>query len=255
MYYNYYVYIGGIGLDQKCHAIVLRHADYGEYDRMVTLLTPEGLISASMKGCRRPSAKLRHASELFCFGEYILVRNGDRAIVKGCTMHDMFYPLREDLFKLTYASYMLSLTEVNAREDSPSELFFLLIHALRAMSYGAAPSASVLAFFLIKLTNICGYMPIIEQCALCGNGGQRFFSIANDGLVCRSCASTEAIELSTEAVESVKSVAQCGIEDAGRYIIQENDAPMLIEAFVGYISKKNERSQKSSRMVLELCKL
>ena len=243
-------------MDYKCNAIVLRHADYGEYDRMVTLLTPdEGLISAAMKGCRRPSAKLRHASELFCFGEYVLARSGDRAIVKGCTMYDMFYPLREDLFKLTYSSYMLNLAEANAREDSPSELFFLLVHSLKAMAYGGMSSSALLAFYIIKLVNICGYMPVIDKCAVCGGNGQRFFSTAHNGLLCRQCASSGAKELSAGAIEAIKSAIASDAETAENFSVSEEDASVLIEVFVEYISRKNERVQKSSRMVLDLCKL
>ena len=243
-------------MDHKCHAIVLRHADYGEYDRMVTLLTPnEGLISAAMKGCRRPSAKLRHASELFCFGEYVLARNGDRAVVKGCTMYDMFYPLREDIFKLTYSSYMLSLAEANAREDSPSELFFLLVHTLKAMAYCNMPSSVLLAFYLIKLVNICGYMPVIDKCVLCGKAGQRFFSIVHNGLLCRRCASSEAKELSGGAVEAIRSAIASEPEEAEHFVISGEDAAVLIEVLVEYISRKNERIQKSSQMVLDLCTL
>ena len=36
-------------------AIVLRHADYRDYDRMLTLFSPEyGRIDAIARGCRRP---------------------------------------------------------------------------------------------------------------------------------------------------------------------------------------------------------
>lgn len=241
-------------MEQKCHAIVLRHADYGEYDRMVTLLTPdEGIISASMKGCKRPAAKLRHASELFCFGEYVLMRNGDRAIVKGCTMHDMFYPLREDLFKLTYASYMLSLAEINARSENPSEIFLLLLHTLKAMAYGDKPVSSLMAYYLIRSVNICGYTPVFDVCASCGGEGPRCFSIARNGLVCRRCASTEATLLSDEAINALKKAPT--LTEPEELELSKDDAAMLIEVLINYISRKNERTQKSAKMVLDLCRL
>ena len=39
--------------------LVLRHADYADYDRMVTLFSPEyGRIDAVARGCRRPKSPL-----------------------------------------------------------------------------------------------------------------------------------------------------------------------------------------------------
>ena len=47
-------------------ALVLRRADYGDYDRMVTLLTPaHGRLDAVARGCRRPKSPLTNAAEPF----------------------------------------------------------------------------------------------------------------------------------------------------------------------------------------------
>ena len=54
-------------------AIVLRHADYREHDRMLTLLSPAyGRIEALCRGCKRPQSPLLSASEWFALGEYVL---------------------------------------------------------------------------------------------------------------------------------------------------------------------------------------
>ena len=54
-------------------ALVIRRADYSDYDRMVTLFTPEyGRIDAIARGCRRPKSPLVNAVEPFTSGEYQL---------------------------------------------------------------------------------------------------------------------------------------------------------------------------------------
>ena len=45
--------------------IVLRHADYRENDRMLTLLTPRGRVDALSRGCTRPKSPLLRCSEVF----------------------------------------------------------------------------------------------------------------------------------------------------------------------------------------------
>ena len=60
-------------------ALVLRRADYADYDRMVTLLTPEhGRLDAVARGCRRPRSPLVNAVEPFISGEFQLFRKGER---------------------------------------------------------------------------------------------------------------------------------------------------------------------------------
>ena len=53
--------------------IVLRHADYREHDRMLTLLSPTlGRVEALCRGCKRLGSPLLPASELFALGDFEL---------------------------------------------------------------------------------------------------------------------------------------------------------------------------------------
>ena len=54
-------------------ALVLRRADYSDYDRMVTLFSPEmGRVDAIARGCRRPKSPLVNAVEPFTSVEFQL---------------------------------------------------------------------------------------------------------------------------------------------------------------------------------------
>ena len=51
-------------------ALVIRTANYGENDRMITLLSAgRGKFGAAMKGVRKAGAKLNFAAQPFCFAE------------------------------------------------------------------------------------------------------------------------------------------------------------------------------------------
>lgn len=51
--------------DLHTRAIVLRRTNYGETDRILNLLTPEGKKSVLAKGVRREKSKLAGGIELF----------------------------------------------------------------------------------------------------------------------------------------------------------------------------------------------
>ena len=79
-------------MEIKVDAIVIRTADYGESDRMLTLFTLQrGKLSAAAKGVRKAGAKLRFAAQPFCFAEYVLAQRGERNTVISAAETDSFY--------------------------------------------------------------------------------------------------------------------------------------------------------------------
>ena len=102
-------------------AIVLRHADYREHDRMLTLLPPSmGRVEAVCRGCKRPQSPLLAASEWFALGEYVLYAGKGRMNVSSCNVTESFYPLRTDYDRLKYATYILSVAEAAAQPPQGS---------------------------------------------------------------------------------------------------------------------------------------
>ena len=87
------------------NAVMLKAIDYGENDKILTLLTAEnGKITAGIKGVKKASAKLRFAAQPFCFAEYVLSQKGDRFTVINAAECESFYDLRTDIGKFYSAS-------------------------------------------------------------------------------------------------------------------------------------------------------
>ena len=60
-------------MEVKVNALVIKAVDYKDNDRILTLYSLEkGKITAGIKGVKKAGAKLKFASEPFCFAEYIL---------------------------------------------------------------------------------------------------------------------------------------------------------------------------------------
>ena len=118
-------------------AIVLRHADYRDNDRMITLLSPSrGRIDALIRSCRKPKSHNLNAGELFALGDYMLVEKGGRNTVTSVRLIETFYPLRNDYTRLTVGVYLLNLADAAAEpEQEQRELFMLLIHTLSRLTF------------------------------------------------------------------------------------------------------------------------
>ena len=133
--------------------IVLRHANYRDHDRMLTILTPHyGRMDVLSRGCRRPKSPLMPASELFVHGEFVCFQQNDHGTLSSCQITDSFYPLRLDPYRLTCASYMAALCAASAQPGEESaQLYALLLKGLYYLSYEpeADPLELTTAFLLL----------------------------------------------------------------------------------------------------------
>ena len=56
---------------------MLSNCDYKEKDKLVEIFSVElGKITAILKGCKAPTAKLKFAFQPFCFAEFSVIRAG-----------------------------------------------------------------------------------------------------------------------------------------------------------------------------------
>lgn len=174
-------------------AIVLRHVNYREHDRMLTLFSPtRGRIEAISRGCRRARSPLLSASELFALGEYELYAKGGHHTVVSAALTETFYPLRRDLDRLTCGMYLLELTEAAILPGVASqELFMLLLHTLSRLTYSEQAWRPLLTGYLLHYAACEGYRPELEHCVRCGRSitdvRPLYFDLEGGGVCCPLC--------------------------------------------------------------------
>ena len=166
-------------------AIVIRRADYGDFDRMVTLFSPDmGRIDAIARGCRRPKSPLVNAVEPFTSGEFQLFTHRERFTLEQCQISDSYYELRSDYERLR---------DISILPDTPMpELFIVALRALAHLNYGELPPELVTLAFEAHFTRLSGLSPRMNACALCGSpvDGDARFDAELGGAVCLRCSST-----------------------------------------------------------------
>ena len=179
-------------------AIVLRHVNYRDNDRMVTLFSPSrGRIDAVIRNCRKPKSHNLNAGELFALGDYMLYESGGHTTVTSVHLIETFYALREDYERLTCGTYLLSLTEaVIEPEQERQELFMLLLHTLSRLAFSDQPWRPLLAGFLLHFAACEGFKPRLNHCVSCGKRmgeeGPFFFDAQEGGLCCGDCRARQA---------------------------------------------------------------
>ncbi|MDL2319396.1 DNA repair protein RecO [Eubacteriales bacterium OttesenSCG-928-A19] len=177
----------------RTDAIVLRHANYSESSRMVTLLSPSlGLVSASAKGCRRSKSQTLAATELFSAGEYVLFQHGDRYTLTSFALQESYYPIRTDVDKLAHGVYWLNLCEAVAQPgEDCARLFKMLLLSLAVQAYDELPPRALTAVFLVQFAGLAGFAPRLDRCSRCGRPVEApcKFDAELGGVCCASCSS------------------------------------------------------------------
>ena len=176
----------------RVHAIVLRHADWGEADRLVTLYSREhGKLRAVAKGARKITSRKAGHLEPFTHVKLQLSRGRDLFIVTQADTLEAYLPLRESLTLTGYASYLVELLDRFVYEDeSPNpSLFRLLADSLKRLA-GNTDTWLTVRYYEMRLLDYLGFRPQLFSCSNCGREikpEDQFFSFSLGGVICPRC--------------------------------------------------------------------
>ena len=140
----------------RVDAVVLRHSDYGEADRLLTLYTRQlGKTRAVAKGARKIASRKAGHIEPFTHVKLQLAKGRDMLILTQADTVDAYQPLREDLILTTHASYVLELLDRFTYQDETenSAIFRLLTDTLSRLALKADPWIAVSYTHLTLPTN------------------------------------------------------------------------------------------------------
>jgi len=194
----------------QTEAIVLRRTDFGEADRLLTVLTPgRGKLRLIAKGARKPASRKSGHVELFSYGRYLVAVGHDLDIVTQAETIEPFLPLHEDLLRATYAYYVAELTDAFTPEQDENQALFALLK--EAMGWLAATDNLPLAarYYEIHMLGLAGYQPQLFACGGCKKALEpetNYFSPAQGTVFCPRCGRerTDAAEVSANALKVLR---------------------------------------------------
>lgn len=198
-------------MEEKLSGIVISGINYGESDKIINVFTPnKGVVSAKLKSVKKAGAKLKFASEPFCFVEFVFSLGKVGRTVIGASLIDSFYPLRLDIKKLYSASAVLAFAKKFCRENiDSSEVFLLTLETLKNIAYGDENAPKHLLQFFIRALYYSGYGLELNWCYECKNQPQDkvFFDYRTGGFYCQNCYNGGGREVLKQTFETIKNVA------------------------------------------------
>ena len=195
----------------KINGIVIAENNMGDYDKMLTVLTPNfGKISCVAKGARRPQSALLAGTQLFCFGEYMMYKGTNTYHINSCETIEIFYNIRTDLDKLKYAIHINKIIQdITEENENCYRILQLYLNTLYTISETDKNLDLVISVFKMRLLSILGYTPRIMKCTKCKEKDNLTkFSIRDNGFKCESCGRQDksAIDMSESTKNAIKYV-------------------------------------------------
>ena len=174
----------------RTEAIVLRRLDFGEADRLLTILTPDhGKLSAIAKSARKPIARQSGHVELFARTTLLIARGRNIDTISQAELTEPFLALREDLTRAAYANYVVELVDrfTEPEEGNPA-LYRLLSEVLAVLTLPEVDLRLATRTYELDLLRLVGFQPELFRC-LVGDeplqpDSEFYFSSSEGGIIC-----------------------------------------------------------------------
>lgn len=140
----------------RTRAYVLRRTNYGEADRILNLITPEGKISAIAKAVRKEKSKLAGSVEMFSLID-INIHQGksEFGVITSAKMIRFYDKIVADLNKMELAGFVLKRISLMA-EHSDSADYFKIVDQVLAAINGGFDLLTIEAWFLFNVLKASG---------------------------------------------------------------------------------------------------
>lgn len=247
-------------------AVVLRHSEYGEADRILTLFTRQrGKTRAIVRGVRRVTSRKAGHLEPFTHVKLQLAKGRDMPLITQAETVNAYLTLREDLVLTSQASYVVELVDRFTYDEGSdsSGIFRLLTDTLARLASGAEPWMAI-RYYEMRLLDLLGFRPKLFECAMCGREIQaedQFFSFAAGGVVCPTSAKEEELRrserqelraISLEALRYLRHFQRSDYENAARAhpvpeIKQETET--LMQGFFTYLLERELKTPGFLRQI------
>ena len=183
-------------MQHRSRAIILKRVAYGEADWIVTLFARDrGRLTGMAKSARASKRRFAGAFEPGAVVDlrYTERRGSDLVRLDEAQVAFPINGLLKSLDRIGAVSrtIRLALAFLQEHEANPAK-FDLMLRRIMALNEGE-PDPFETAAFELRWLALCGYAPVLTECAMCGQAAEAGasswrFSHEKGGLVCSRCA-------------------------------------------------------------------
>jgi DNA repair protein RecO (recombination protein O) len=231
--------------------IIINTKNYGDTSKIVDILTKDyGVIGVMAKGCKSLKSNLRSVTDKLTYATFTIYYKKDKlSLLSEASVINNFSNIKKDIEKISYASFLIDLTNQVYKQCGDNDLYDLLISALMKINDNFNPLI-ITNIIELKYLNYLGVMPSLDGCTICGS--KRVITLSSDkgGYICSKCRTDEPI-VSEKVIKLVKMYTLIDINkisklDLEKDIISEvnNFIDVYYDKYTGLYLKSKEFLKK-----------
>ena len=240
-------------------AIVLSRFDYGEADRILTLITPTGgKLKAIAKGIRRPTSRIGGSLEPFAELNVTLARGRTFEVVTQVSVNHAWLGLRDNLESAATAWYLAELADRSLEEHRGAEpVYAILRRGYELLDAGMAPGR-VARWYEMHLADELGVRPEVDRCVECDRmleADGRFRWVPQlGGVLCDRCPGPphDRTGLSLDGLKLLKAYQRQDVEAISGLRLAESTEREVESAMRDFIRNVLERDARSLAFLDEI---
>lgn len=142
----------------RTQAIVLRRTNFGEADRILQLLTPDGRRSVMARGVRKEKSKLAGGIELFAVSDVVIGEGkGELGVLTSAKLEHFFKHILEDYDRLQFGYQTIKLVARASETVDEPEWFDLLAEVLAGLDVVTIPLPLIQTWFYVRYASLLGH--------------------------------------------------------------------------------------------------
>ena len=237
----------------QTESIVLKVYDFGEADRIFTLLSPlNGIIRVVAKGIRKPKSRMGgHIDVMSKVNAYISLGE-NLSNLSQVEIIDNYSLLKKDLSVISIGFYLLELCEKFSVENDPNNDIYQHLSLTLDLLLSSSNKNILIRWFEINLLIISGFLPELYTCLISGeklSEGDHLFSSINGGLVDKKFATStdNYILMDKNSIKSLRFLSNNLWSDVEKIKIPNNSLEKLrivMRKYIQAITNSQINSEK-----------
>lgn len=242
---------------EEVEGIVISEKSYGETSKIINVFTKQyGIIGMMVKGCRTLKSPLRSVTDKMSYGNFTIYYKKEKlSILSEVNIINPFKEIKRDIEKISYASFLLDLSEQVVKQTSASKAIYgLLIDGLTKINEKYDPLV-IMNILELKYLDYLGVLPVLDCCSMCFRKTD-IVTLSSDkgGYLCSKCRTNEPI-ISKKAIKLIRMYYYVEISKIEKLEVSE-EVKREINGFLDrYYDRYTGLYLKSKNFMNELAKL
>lgn len=238
----------------KTSGIVIKRMNFGEADRILTILTERlGKIKAIAKGVRKIKSKMAGSLEPYMLIDFELHEGKTFYIITGASISARYKNIHSDIKKTAKVYFVGELIDKFLEENQKANnVFEISLQILQAIE-DYERSLQIVAYQL-KIIEAAGFKPELNYCLHCKKkliAGNNFWDHIEGGVICQICQQKffHGEKISDEAIKALRFIEQNDFKNIGKLKLDKNIEREIDKILLEYIKNLLEKDLKSRKFL------